>query len=89
MSKVMRRDLYTISDNGMNVQDVSAFKDRSSRYLVADWRFIESLLASKDVKGFPIVSADAPRKLVGFINRADIRYLLGMSYSPRLLSSWC
>lgn len=85
----MRRDLYTISDNGMNVQDVGAFKDRSSRYLVADWRFIESLLASKDVKGFPIVSADAPRKLVGFINRADIRYLLGMSYSPRVLSSWC
>jgi len=85
----MRRDLYTVSDNGMNVQDVGVFKDRLSHYLVADWRFIESLLVSKDVKGFPIVSADAPRKLVGYINRTDIRYLLGMFYSPRVSLHWC
>jgi len=54
-------------------------------WLIVD--FIESLLASKDVKGFPIVSADAPRRLVGFINRTDIRYLLGVFYSPRVLLS--
>lgn len=58
VSKVMRRDLYTIFDTGMYVQDV------------------ESLLASRDVKGFPIVSADGPRKFVGFISRTDIRYVL-------------
>ncbi|KAF5351931.1 hypothetical protein D9756_007664 [Leucocoprinus leucothites] len=58
VSKVMRRDLHTVSDTGMCVKDV------------------EALLASTDVKGFPVVSADGCRKFLGFIDRTEIRYVL-------------
>ncbi|EIW62694.1 Cl-channel protein [Trametes versicolor FP-101664 SS1] len=37
---------------------------------------IESILASTEVKGFPIVSVDASRTLLGFIDRSELRYVL-------------
>ncbi|KAI0633604.1 Cl-channel protein [Trametes polyzona] len=37
---------------------------------------IENILASTDVKGFPIVSPDNSRTLLGFIDRSELRYVL-------------
>ncbi|KAI0823388.1 Cl-channel protein [Trametes gibbosa] len=37
---------------------------------------IEIILANTDVKGFPIISADGSRTLLGFIDRSELRYLL-------------
>ena len=37
----------------------------------------EEILAQTDVKGFPIVSADGKNILMGFIDRSELRYVLG------------
>jgi chloride channel 3/4/5 len=36
------------------------------------------MLSSTNVKGFPIVSADGSLTLVGYIDRSELRYVLGM-----------
>ena len=38
---------------------------------------LENLLSSTNVKGFPIVSSDGALTLVGYIDRSEIRYVLG------------
>ncbi len=43
-----------------------------SSFILAD-----NLLSSTDVKGFPIVSADGSLTLLGWIDRGEIRYVLG------------
>ena len=42
---------------------------------------IESLLSSTNVKGFPIVSSDGALTLVGYIDRSEIRHVLGELYA--------
>jgi len=37
---------------------------------------IEALLASTDVKGFPVVAGDGSKNLTGFIDRTEVRYVL-------------
>ena len=44
----------------------------------------EDILARSDVKGFPIISTDGRRILMGFIERAELRYVLGAVSSPTL-----
>ena len=39
-------------------------------------RDLEEILERTDVKGFPIVSADATKTLMGYIGRAELRYVL-------------
>lgn len=39
--------------------------------------WLESLLSSTNVKGFPIVSSDGALTLVGYIDRSEMRYVLG------------
>jgi len=50
------------------------------------------MLSSTDAKGFPIVSSDSQRTLVGSIGRTELRYVLGMFlrvFQPRMyLSSY-
>lgn len=38
---------------------------------------LDTLLSSTNVKGFPIVSSDGALTLVGYIDRSDIRHVLG------------
>ena len=38
---------------------------------------LDSLLSSTDVKGFPIVTSDGALTLVGYIERNEIRHVLG------------
>lgn len=47
--------------------------------------YLEAILGSTDVKGFPIVSSDGQRTLVGFIDRTELRYVLGMLLLLRML----
>ncbi|RDB25505.1 hypothetical protein Hypma_007512 [Hypsizygus marmoreus] len=39
-------------------------------------RDIEALLSSTDVKGFPIISSDGLRNIVGYIGRTELRYVI-------------
>lgn len=48
-------------------------------YMVSD-----DILARTDVKGFPIISTDGRRILMGFIERTDLRYILGELLFPTL-----
>lgn len=38
---------------------------------------VETLLNSATVKGFPIVTNDARKALVGYIGRREVRYVIG------------
>lgn len=38
---------------------------------------VEAILAVTDVKGFPVVSADGFRTLIGYIGRAELQFILG------------
>ena len=45
-------------------------------------REIEDVLASTAVQGYPIVSNDGQNILMGYIGRAELRYVLGPLFSP-------
>ena len=76
VSAVMRKELHVLRESGMSVGDVGMFyhcwRDRTPQC-----RNPEAILSSTNVKGFPIVSSDGPRILVGFIGRTELRYVLG------------
>lgn len=46
---------------------------------------VEAMLATTDVKGFPIVSPDGKNMLGGYIGRTELRYVLGKAAAPRFL----
>ena len=61
------------------------------RELLSEFCGLEALLSSSDVKGFPVVSSDGQRALVGFIDRTELRYVLGKfaaSLWMSMYSSW-
>ena len=39
--------------------------------------YTEEVLASTDVKGFPIVGSKSSKALCGYIGRTELRYVLG------------
>ena len=47
----------------------------------------ENALSRTDVKGFPIISADDRRILMGFIDRSELLYILGTTSLVGLLRS--
>ena len=51
---------------------------------------LDSLLSSTNVKGFPIVSSDGALTLVGYIDRSEIRHVLGELYAvfPIEINHW-
>ena len=74
----MRKNLITLTDTGMRVKDVGELqllKDRVHEIIICAQ--LESLLSSTNVKGFPIVSSDGALTLFGYIDRNDIRHVLG------------
>lgn len=84
VSAVMRRDMHILTDSGMHVRDVGRFYPRESFGNLLLTSTTEAILANTNVKGFPIVSSDATRTLVGYIGRTELRYVLGV---PPLLES--
>ncbi len=77
VSAVMRNELHVLTETGMQVKDVGKCL-RSYRSVIADGiETPEAILAATDVKGFPIVSADGFRTLIGYIGRAELQFILG------------
>ena len=72
----MRTDLKTLPASGLSVKEIGESIILSFPLLTAHKR-AESIVASTDVKGFPIISADGRNILLGFIDRTDLRYVFG------------
>jgi chloride channel 3/4/5 len=74
----MRKNLNTLTDTGMRVKDVGELQlCRIGSVTSLFSAQLDSLLSSTNVKGFPVVSSDGALTLVGFIDRSDIRHVLG------------
>ena len=72
----MRKDLHTMPASGLRVRDIGMkiqTVSLSSKRMLAEARMEQT-----DVKGFPIVSADDKRVLLGYIGRGELRYVVGM-----------
>ncbi|KAG8958228.1 glycerol ethanol, ferric requiring protein [Tulasnella sp. 419] len=67
VSRVMKKELYTMSVNGMRLQDV------------------EEKLDNTQVQGFPIVSPDSSRTLLGYIGRTELKYVIQKAKKTRLI----
>lgn len=76
VSAVMTKDLTTLPETGMRVKDVGRYF-RLPQQAYVDYYCEDSLLSKSNVKGFPVVSADGSLTLVGWIDRSEIRYVLG------------
>ncbi|TDL26017.1 hypothetical protein BD410DRAFT_716180 [Rickenella mellea] len=49
-------------------------------------RDVEQKLRETDVKGFPVVSSDSQRFLLGYVGRAELRYVLDKAWRSRSIS---
>lgn len=76
VSAVMRTELTTIDESGMSVKQVGKPYFLSLGQVVY-LQSVESLMSRTYVKGFPIVSSDGARTLVGYIGRTEMRHVLG------------
>ena len=76
VSTVMRRDLHTLRVSGMTLRDVGKYLTILEHAL--QFIFEEAQLASTSVKGFPVISDDENRTLMGYVGRTELRYVIGM-----------
>lgn len=76
VSTVMRRDLHTFRVSGMTLRDVGKYIIPLEHALQCI--FEEAQLASTSVKGFPVISDDENRTLMGYVGRTELRYVIGM-----------
>jgi hypothetical protein len=86
----MRTEIQILTESGMTVGDVGT-NYPASYFLLHNSQndsksHPENILSSTDVKGFPIVSSDRTRTIVGYIGRTELRYVLGMSFSALVQS---
>jgi len=72
-------------DHSYNVTVSSAMRKNIQTLSESGMRVkdVESLLASTNYKGFPIVSSDGSLTLVGYIDRSEIRYVLERARKDR------
>lgn len=76
VSGVMRTDLHTLPVSGITVRDIGALRCHYRLKDVSDLN-IEDTLNSTAVQGYPIVSNDGLNTLMGYIGRAELRYVIG------------
>lgn len=76
VSRVMKTQLHTIPASGLCIRDVGKFLIHRNEVMVVI--LAEDRLKATDVKGFPVVSADEVSILIGYIDRSELRYVLGM-----------
>lgn len=72
----MKTQLHTMPASGLCIRDVGKYLICSHRIRVVI--LAEDRLKATDVKGFPVVSADGRNLLIGYIDRSELRYVLGM-----------
>ena len=75
----MKTQLHTMAASGLCIRDVGKYSTCSHQYMV--FILAEDRLKATDVKGFPVVSADGRNLLIGYIDRSELRYVLGMHAS--------
>jgi chloride channel 3/4/5 len=84
----MRKDLTVLHATGMTVADVGAYRlhdcIRFPHLALAEGR-----LASAPYKGFPVVAADGTNLLLGYIERTELRWVIGTSLSSSLWGLLC
>jgi len=76
----MKKRLHTMSAGGMTLGEVGTcaswvWKGTCPRQLI--FASTDRKLESSTVQGFPIVSSDSQRALLGYIGRTELRYVLG------------
>lgn len=71
----MKVELYTLPVSGFTVRDIGEFRPhiRASGVIKC---VTEDLLDNTKVKGFPIVSNDERRLLMGYIGKTELRYVI-------------
>ena len=72
----MKTQLHTMPASGLCIRDVGEYFIRPHWIVVLI--LAEERLKATDVKGFPVVSADEHNSLIGYIDRSELRYVLGM-----------
>lgn len=78
----MKKELTLLYASGMNVNDVGKVLKTNPRTLLLILAPLsENVLASTDVKGFPIVVSKSSKALAGFIGRTELRYVLGIFHT--------
>ena len=75
VSRVMRRDIYTLRATGMTLADVGEWI-RSILVARLIW-LSENYVEAAKVNGFPIVVDDETRTLVGYIGSQQLRRAIG------------
>ena len=78
----MKTQLHTMAASGLCIRDVGKYSMCSHQFIV--FILAEERLKATDVKGFPVVSADGLNLLIGYIDRSELRYVLGMYGSLHL-----
>ncbi len=80
----MRRDLHTLTESGMCVQEIGTIDNLLQSYgaILIETAAPENIMATTDVKCFPIVASATSRTLSGYIGRTELRYVLGTSLLP-------
>lgn len=86
VSSVMRMELQTLPASGLCVRDVGKCPLSRLRNLPRFKYCADHILEQTDVKGFPIVDADQRRLLLGYIGRAELRYVIGATFESLYMS---
>jgi chloride channel 3/4/5 len=80
VSHIMRRHILTLPARGLTLEELGKRSGVSSLCTSLILCFIEVYLNGTDVNGFPIVSDNETRTLVGHIGRRELRYAIGQFY---------
>ena len=78
VSRVMRTDLYTLPVTGLTIRELGWYQHSEQKKQTSiAYSFIEEILHSTAVQGYPVVSVDGQNSLLGYVGRAELRYVLG------------
>jgi chloride channel 3/4/5 len=69
-----------MSARGMTLDEVGEYDIETSDLLTLDVYPTDQKLDSSTVQGFPIISSDSQRALLGYIGRTELNYVLGKSF---------
>lgn len=76
VASVMKTNLRSVMSEGMTTRDVGmCFIYRHGHALITG--FPEHLLSNSQYRGFPVVSTDEQGILLGYIERAEIQWVMG------------
>lgn len=81
VAKVMRTDLHTLPVTGLNVRQLGTHSMIFPSLFMYSLVNVEDILENTTVKGYPIISPDTRRLLLGYIDAEELRFVLGACHS--------